>query len=188
MGDIQAIIFLVPVIALILTSVLYIHFRHTVTDKKIFTRYIFTTTAVAFLLNFVWEVMQIPLYNGSSFNTSHIAFCALGSLADVIMVVLLYLVFAIIYKNAFWIQNVKWQKIIILMLIGATGAILSEMRHLSLSSWAYADSMPIIPVVKVGISPVLQFTILPLLIYRISFYFSLVRKRRKEKIFNSRQL
>ena len=37
-------------------------------------------------------------------------------------------------------------------------------------NWAYTDSMPIIPIVNVGISPILQFMILPLLIYLLSFY------------------
>ena len=183
MGDIHAIIFLFPIIALVLTSALYMHFLHTVTDKKVFTHFIFITIAVGFILNFAWEVIQIPLYKGSSFTTSHIAFCALGSLADVIMVLLLYLMFAFIFKNAFWITNVRWQRILLLMLTGTIGAILSEMRHLSLGSWAYADSMPIIPVVKVGISPVLQFMLLPLLTYCISVYFALVMKRRKENTF-----
>lgn len=185
MGDIQAIIFLLPVIALILTSILYFYFLHTVTDKKAFIVFAFTVAALAFLLNFIWEVIQIPLYKGSSFTPKHIAFCALGALADVIMVLLLYLGLAFIFRTPFWIQDVRWQRVIILILIGATGAILSEMRHLSVGSWAYADSMPIIPVVKVGISPVLQFMILPLLIYRISFYYSLLMKRRKEKTFYS---
>ncbi len=188
MGDIQAIIFVVPVIALILTSILYLYCLHTVTDKKGFTTFVFIAAALAFLLNFTWEVIQIPLYKGSSFTANHIAFCALGSLADVIMVLLLYLGFAFIFRKPFWIQDARWQKVIILILIGAIGAILSEMRHLSLGSWSYDDSMPIIPVVKVGISPVLQFMILPLIIYRISFNYSLLMKRRKEKKFYSHQL
>lgn len=56
-----------------------------------------------------------------------------------------------------------------MVLIGGAGAVLSEMRHLSLGSWAYDDSMPIIPLVNVGISPVLQFMLLPLLSYKLSY-------------------
>ena len=48
-------------------------------------------------------------------------------------------------------------------------AVLAELRHLSSGSWGYADSMPIIPIINVGISPVLQFMVLPLLIYFLSF-------------------
>jgi hypothetical protein len=55
------------------------------------------------------------------------------------------------------------------MLIGSAGAVLAEIRHLSIGTWSYADAMPLIPVVHVGLSPVLQFTILPILIYSLSF-------------------
>ena len=66
-------------------------------------------------------------------------------------------------------MHLKIHHIALVVIIGGVGAILSEMRHLSLRSWAYDNSMPLIPVVNVGISPVLQFMILPLLIYFLSF-------------------
>ncbi len=39
----------------------------------------------------------------------HIAFCALASVADVLMVLLLYFGLALLYKNPFWVQDFKWQ-------------------------------------------------------------------------------
>lgn len=128
-------------------------------------------TILAFLLNFAWELIQIPLYKGSSYNKDHIAFCALASLADAVMVLLIYFSFAFLFKNLLWIGYLKWKRIVILIFTGGAGAVLAEIRHLSLGTWAYADSMPLIPVVNVGISPVLQFMILPLLIYLFSFYY-----------------
>jgi hypothetical protein len=59
-----------------------------------------------------------------------------------------------------------------LVVAGATGAILAEMLHLSTGSWRYLQRMPIVPVVKVGVPPVLQFMILPIFSYRISSYFT----------------
>ena len=180
MNTMKPIIFLFPVIALILVSILYFSLLKNATDKKVFNRYIFIITVLAFLLNFAWELIQIPLYKNPSYNIDHIAFCALASLADTIMVLLLYFVFAFIFRNQLWIQHLKWHRILIVILVGGTGAVLAEIRHLSLGSWAYNDSMPIIPFVKVGISPVLQFMILPLLIYFVSLY-SLQIMRRKNK-------
>ncbi|GAC1425596.1 MAG: hypothetical protein NVS9B7_07360 [Flavisolibacter sp.] len=60
--------------------------------------------------------------------------------------------------------------IAIVVLIGGMGAVLSEMRHLSLSlgSLHYDHMMPVIPFVNVGVAPVLQFMILPVLIYILS--------------------
>ena len=170
MNNIKPINFLIPVIALILVSILYFSLLKKATDKKTFYRFIFTTTVLSFLLNFAWELIQIPFYKNPSYNIDHIAFCALASLADVIMVLLLYFGFALIFRNLLWIEHLNWKRIIIVILIGGTGAALAEIRHLSLGTWAYADSMPIIPIVNVGISPVLQFMILPLLIYLFSLY------------------
>jgi len=84
---------------------------------------------------------------------------------------LLYFGCGLMFRNQLWIEHLKWRYIIIVVLAGGTGAVLGEIRHLSLGTGAYADSMPLIPIVNVGISPVLQFMILPLLIYLLSFYY-----------------
>ena len=149
MNNIKPIIFFVPVIALFLVGILYFSLFKIATDKKAFNRFVLITTVLAFLLNFTWELIQIPLYKDSSYSLEHIAFCALASLADVIMVLLLYFGLALIFKNLLWIQHLKRRRIVIVILLGGTGAILAEIQHLSLRSWAYADSMPIIPIVNV---------------------------------------
>ncbi len=184
MNSINPIIFLFPVIALILAVILYFHLLNKSIGRKAFRKFIFITTILAFLLNFSWEVAQIPFYKATSFAAGHVAFCALASLADAIMVLLLYLGLGFIFKNPIWIKDMKWQRIVILILIGATGAILSELRHVSLGTWAYADSMLIIPIVNVGITPVLQFMILPLLVYLLSFHGLVILNRKGKNYFN----
>ncbi len=168
MNEIKPIIFLVPVIVLILITAIYFYLLKKTTDTKAYKNFIFIMIVLAFLLNYAWELIQIPLYKNPAYNFKHIAFCALASLADVLMVLLLYFGLALIFKNPFWIQPLKLYRVVVLVLIGGAGAVLSEMWHLSLGSWAYDNSMPLIPVVNVGIAPVLQFMILPLLIYFLS--------------------
>ncbi len=171
LNDIKPIIFLIPAIVLILVSVLYFYLLKKTTDRKAFNKFVFIMIILAFLLNFSWELIQIPLYKNPAYDIKHIAFCALASLADILMVLLLYFGLAVIFKNPFWIQRLKLHRMAIVVLFGGAGAVLSERRHLSLGSWEYDDSMPIIPFVNVGIAPVLQFMILPLLIYFLSLYF-----------------
>jgi hypothetical protein len=48
------------------------------------------------------------------------------------------------------------------------GAIAAEMWHTSRGDWSYADAMPLLPLVDVGLSPVLQFAILPLSVLLLS--------------------
>jgi hypothetical protein len=117
----------------------------------------------------VWELAQGPLYKGYEYDFQHIAFCTLASVADAIMVVLLYLGFAFILKDPFWIRELTLVRILLLMLTGGMGAIVAEMRHLSAGNWAYDESMPLLPFVNAGLSPVLQFTLLPVVIYYLSY-------------------
>lgn len=168
----KPILFLIPIIALTLTGILYYYFFKKTTNKKVYHRLVFTVGALAFLFNLIWELIQIPLYKNASYSLEHIAFCALASIADAILVMLLFFGSAVIFKNLFWIRDKKWQQIIIVILIGGLGAVLGEMRHLSIGSWAYADAMPIIPIINVGLSPILQFMILPIVVYIISFRIS----------------
>lgn len=170
MNTLKPVVFLFPVIALILVSLLFTYSKRKATDKKLFNKFVFFITMLAFLLNFTWEILQMPLYDSSSFSINHILYCAIGAIADTIMVLLLYFGFTVIFKNIYWIELLKWEQISILVLTGGIGAILSEIRHLSLGNWAYSDSMPIIPFFNVGLSPILQFMVLPALIYSLSFY------------------
>ncbi len=168
MKTLQSIIFLIPAVALIMVIVFYFILLKKVTDKAFFKRFGFCTLLVAFLLNFAWELIQSPLYKGNTYNISHISFCGLASVADAVMVLLIYFVLAIIYKDPLWIKKNNLLRTLILILIGGIGAILAEMRHLSQGNWAYTPSMPILPFVNAGLSPVLQFMFLPVLIYYIT--------------------
>lgn len=169
MSNLNPLIFLTPVIALILALLLFIHLRKKSRDKVAFKRFVLVTLTLAFIFNFAWEVIQMPLYKDAPFTINHIAFCALASIADAIMVLLIYFLFAVIYQNNLWVEDFTWPRILILILCGAIGAIIAETRHVSAGNWAYDSSMPIIPIIEVGLSPVLQFTLLPLIIYYLSY-------------------
>tara|TARA_R110002049_G_scaffold199400_1_gene369513 strand:- start:328 stop:600 length:273 start_codon:yes stop_codon:yes gene_type:complete len=84
------------------------------------------------------------------------------------MVLLLYFVFSVALKDPFWIRNLTFYKSLSLLFIGGAGAILGEWRHLSEGNWSYTEAMPVLPVVEVGLTPLLQFIILPILIYLLA--------------------
>lgn len=56
---------------------------------------------ISFLLNLLWELLQLPLYKNANYDFNHIAFCALATVADVLMILLLYFGLALILKNIF---------------------------------------------------------------------------------------
>jgi hypothetical protein len=47
---------------------------------------------------------------------------------------------------------------------------LGELRHVAAESWSYTNAMPTLPFIDVGLSPVLQFMILPTLIFMLADY------------------
>ena len=160
---------IIPGIAVLLDILLYVFLLRHTTQKKTFNRFVITTILFAFFFNVTWEILQIPLFKGGVYGWQHIMFCVLASVADVIVVLLIYFGFALIYKNTLWVKKLNPNRIIVLILTGGVGAVLAEVWQLSIGTWSYASAMPLIPVVNVGLSPVLQFMILPILIYRLSF-------------------
>lgn len=170
MDSINLGMFIVPTIALTLVITLYIYFYKKAADKHRYKYLVASIAILAFALNFAWEVVQGPLYEGYQYDWKHISMCALASIADMFMVLILLFGFGLIYKNVFWIEHLNVSGILVLVLVGGTGAILSEMWHTARGDWTYTESMPLLPWVEVGLSPVLQFMILPALTYSLSSY------------------
>lgn len=169
MNTLKPIIFLFPAIAIILCALLFSYLLKKTHEKYIFKFYTSTVFVIAFILNLYWELAQLNLYKNAVYDISHISFCSLGSIADAIMVTLIYLLFSMILKNEKWIENVHLYQISIMVILGAVGAVLSEKRHLSIGTWEYSNLMPLIPILNVGLSPVLQFILLPGITYFLSF-------------------
>lgn len=169
MSNIEPIIFLIPAIASILVIIFYYNLLKKTTNKAVFNRFIFTVVMLSFFLNFAWEIIQSPLYKGHSYNANHIALCVVASVVDDIMVLLLYFSLALIFRNPLWVRDLKLYRIITLVLTGGLGAILAETKNLAAGNWAYAPSMPLVPFLHTGVSPVLQFMLLPTIIYYLSY-------------------
>ncbi len=161
-------IFIVPTIALTVVALLYLHFAKQVRDKKKYRNYFIRVAVIAFLVNFIWEVAQGPLYEGFEYDWQHISFCALASIADMLMVLILFFGFSLVYRNLYWVMNWDFEIIVPLVLVGSVGAIFGEIWHLAQGDWSYAEAMPIMPLVEIGISPLLQFALLPFIIFLIS--------------------
>lgn len=160
-------IFVVPAIALTLVILGYLHFAKQVVDKQNYKRFILAVAITAFILNFIWELAQGLLYQGFEYDWKHLSFCALASIADMFSVLILFFAFALVYREVYWIKNMSISRILMLITIGSIGAILTELWHTDRGDWYYSDTMPLLPFVDVGVSPVVQFMVLPLLIFLI---------------------
>lgn len=168
--------FVVPTIALTVIGLLYSYFAKKAPDRSAFKRFIGFALVLAFALNFIWELSHCPLYEACGYDPLHVAFLALASLADAIMASLLYLGFALVYQDGLWVRQLTSLRTFWLVMVGGAGAVLTEIVHLAAGNWVYTDRMPLIPGLGVGLTPVLQFAVLPFLIYRLSFYLTVPRR------------
>lgn len=128
MKNLQPSVFLITVIAVTLVIILYSMLLRRTVDKRAFKRLTTVLLLLGFLLNLVWEIAQIPLFKDASFSASHIIYCALASVADAVMVVLIYFGFALIYRSSFWTAELTMSRVALTMLVGGTGAVLAELR------------------------------------------------------------
>ena len=121
----------------------------------------------SFLLNFVWEIWQAPFFAGMT-EASHWAAvqgCTQATAGDVTMMLAAFWIVALVTRSRTWILSPGWQCTTGFTAIGFVMTVLMEWLATGpLNRWAYADSMPIVPFLGIGLLPALQWLLLPPLV------------------------
>lgn len=159
------VVLILPGISLLGVLLLYIHFNNRVKDKATYRKFIMIITLTAFLLNLAWELLHGPLYEGYQYNWSHIRMCLLASVTDMLTLLIMLFGFGLFYGTIFWTRKLNLGNVLLIMITGGTGTILLERWHIATGHWKYTEAMPMVPFVEVGLTPFLQFTILPIVIF-----------------------
>lgn len=117
-----------------------------------------------FLFNFVWEILQAPLFARMP-SLSHweaTLICLKATLGDVGIALASYV------AGAWWITCINWYKtpntnaVAAYVATGVLITIVFEWYSVYWAGrWAYSGLMPIIPLLHVGLAPVLQWFFLP---------------------------
>ncbi len=139
--------FIVQVIALATVMLFYFLLLKKANNPLAFKRITSLILALAFMMNFLWEMAQMPLFKNMPFNWETSLFCALASIADCIMMLLLYFGFGLMYKNSMWFRRPRFLEDMLLVITGGLSAVLAEKKHLFLGNWAYSSYMPLALVV-----------------------------------------
>jgi hypothetical protein len=129
-------------------------------------RLILSIFTIGFLLNLIWENVQAPLYEGYTNFWDHFMMCFWASLVDATVILLLYSLFAVWYKDFYWLRYINWKSAAVLMVLGAAIAVGFEQWAFDNGTWSYTDSMPVV-FLSTGLSPLLQMMVLPVLTYFI---------------------
>lgn len=139
-------------------------------------------TVGGWLANALWEVAQLPLYTASAEPSGHLLKCLRAAVDDVGILALLYGAMALAARQLDWWRQFSLPRAILLAGIGVAVAILIEMRALEAGRWAYSASMPLVPGVGVGWSPVLQMVVIPIVLVALSRWWAAATSPRGQEL------
>jgi hypothetical protein len=120
-------------------------------------------------MHFVWEMLQVPWYQGMA-DASHgsvVWLCMRATGGDVLIILASFWLSSILCGNRRWLLEGDRKPALIVVTIALLATIVLEWLATGpLERWAYADSMPIIMLLEVGLTPLLQWVLLlPLLLW-----------------------
>jgi hypothetical protein len=130
-------------------------------------RYLLITAAA----NLVWETAQLPLYTiwhtatrgGLAYVVVH---CTLGDLAILAAALLFALLLA---GDEAWPDRGYARVAILTSALGVSATIVSEWLNVDVwGRWAYAPAMPALPPLGTGLSPLLQWAVVPPLAFFVA--------------------
>ncbi len=118
----------------------------------------------AFLLNFAWEILQAGLYRGFnelSFERG-VNYCTRATLADAAILLVSFWLVALFGGGRDWPLRAGVRRIIGFTSIGLVTTVFLEILSTRVwGRWSYSESMPLIPLLDVGLAPFLQWVLLP---------------------------
>jgi hypothetical protein len=118
----------------------------------------------AFLLNFVWEMLQIPFFRGMT-QAPHwdaLLICLQATLGDVGIALAAFWTIAWLGRDRHWPTRPRPAQIAAFALVGLLITTAFEWLATQVwSLWSYSGLMPMIPFLGVGLVPLLQWIVLP---------------------------
>ncbi len=129
----------------------------------------FLAFAFGFVLNYIWENAHSVLYE--SYKGLMITQWILIRAAFVDAIFVLFLIVIVAAYRPFYKRS--W----LLILFGIVVAISLELFGLWTKRWAYAPLMPIIPFLRVGLTPVIQLGLTAYMTYYLAFAGIILKNR-----------
>lgn len=128
---------------------------------------------LSFLFHLLWENIQAPLFIGFESFSQHFFICLFATATgDMIFTAIIYLAIAAVNKDLWWIlKKESYERIctwVIAIVVGIFLAVTFEFWAVKLvERWEYG-SMPTIPFVGIGITPIVQMIVVPIIVLWMS--------------------
>lgn len=127
----------------------------------------FNVLVFAILLNSPWEFLQAPFFKDMP-GLAHwagIQRCTMATAGDGLLTLVAFWSTAVVARTRAWILRPTRRHVLIFIGVGLTISIVIERFATSMNwppgGWSYADTMPVLPVLDIGLTPFLQWIILP---------------------------
>jgi hypothetical protein len=125
----------------------------------------FLFAAVAHL---IWEFAHMPLYmiwlTGTSGELVFAAVHCTGG--DILITLSTFFLALLLFGRPMWPQTQAPRVLLAVLIFGVGYTIFSEWLNIEIrEAWAYRDLMPVIPVIDAGLSPILQWIVIPIAAY-----------------------
>jgi hypothetical protein len=131
-------------------------------------RQLLTLYVVAVTVNYLWELAQSPLYVGMERLSLVWWHCLLASLGDGFLVLLIFAAGCLTLRSLYWFVRPGAKEYALMLAVGLVIGVGVEWMALHFTrQWSYTSRMPLLPTVKVGITPVVQMLVLPPIIFRL---------------------
>ena len=120
--------------------------------------------AIGLPVNFVCEYLHMPLFQVTflrGYIDSHLSLSALSASLNMVWT---YLIYALM-RNSFgktWTADWNLQKVMAVVGSGMVLVCIGERTALSIGLWSYSVTMPVIPILGVGLTPFLIISTMPL--------------------------
>lgn len=133
--------------------------------RRTFTCPLGRLLAVALPLYFAWEMAQAPFFTGMPAGwVKATLMCAQATLGDGVLVAAVAIAGTLLYRDRRWFVPPSLPRYVVAVVVGVALQIAVEwVMVYRLGRWGYASDQPILPIVGLGILPVLQpIVLLPL--------------------------
>ena len=118
----------------------------------------------SFLLNFIWEMWQVPFFLSipSGPHWAGVLACTQATLGDVGISLVAFWSVAAFARSRRWILQPSLSQIGSFIVVGVVITIAFEALAVGfLERWSYSPLMPTLPILGTGLVPLLQWIVLP---------------------------
>ena len=138
-------------------------------------RFFVAMAVVSFVFHAIWEMSQMAAYKELARQPLRdtIARCTPATLGDVVLTFWIYGLGALAAHSLSWGVRPRWNVYLTAALLAAIHAIWIEQAAVASGRWTYTTGMLVIPILGVGIWPLLQLVFLTPLIIMLSSRFAL---------------